>query len=256
VTFPDVDRAASDSTGRPITLTPDGVGASGQLAHASYVLLDLLPATGKPQLRFAVSTPRGTRMAIAVVGRTGDEVNGTATKFVRTLPNGGPGIITIDNPSQYDRLTGVVINADTSQDGFSRQLQDWDWLKDSQPINARASADLTAPTVTHRAPQPGARRVSTRTRVVVGFSDRMFSLTSKTVKLVGPGGRSVKAKLGLTFRGRKASSAAGANKIVITPRAKLQRGKRYQVRLSRDLCDFGGNALPGSALTWSFVTKR
>src|SRR4051812_14972615 len=29
VTFPDVDRAASDETGRPITLTPDGVGASG-----------------------------------------------------------------------------------------------------------------------------------------------------------------------------------------------------------------------------------
>jgi hypothetical protein len=256
VTFPDVDRAASDSTGRPITLTPDGVGAAGQISHTSYVLLDIRPDTGMPQLTFAVNTPRGARMAIAVVGRTGDEVNGTSTEFVKALPKGGPAILTIDNPSQYDRLTGVVINADTSQGGFSRQLQDWDWLRDSQSINARVSADSTPPSVTHRAPQAGARRASTRTRVVVGFSDRMFQLTPKTVRLVGPGGRSVKAKIGLTFKGRKSSSAAGANKIVLTPRAKLQRGKRYEVRLSRDLRDFGGNALPASALRWSFVTKR
>jgi hypothetical protein len=254
-TFPDVDRAASDETGRPITLTPDGVGASGSISHTAYVLLDVRPVD-IPQLRLAVSTPRGARMAIAVVGRTGDEVNGQSSEFVRMLPKGGPGIITIQNPGQYERLTAAVINADTSQDGFSDQLQDWDWTKDSQAINARVSTDAKAPTVKQRSPRPRTRRASTRTRVKVHFSERMFELTSKSVRLVGPGGRSVKAKLGLTLKGRKAHAAGGADTVLLTPRDRLRNGKRYEVRLSRDLRDFGGNALPASGLKWSFVTKR
>jgi hypothetical protein len=255
VTFPDVERAASDQTNRPITLTPGGVGASGSIPHAAYVLLDVR-ADQVPQLRLAVNTPRGTRMAIAVVGRVGDEVNGSSRTFVQQLPNGGPAVMTIDNPGQYDRLTAAVINADTSQDGFSRELQDWDWKKDSQRINARVSTDSTPPSVRTRAPRPGTRRASTRTRVKVSFSERMFELTSKSVRLVGPGGRSVKAKLALSYRGRNARSSAGADHLVLTPRARLHPGARYEVRLSRDLRDFGGNALPGSALKWSFATKR
>ena len=256
VTFPDVDRAASDATGRPITLTPGGVGASGSLSHTAYVLLDVRPVTGVPQLRLAVNTPRGTRMAIAVVGRIGDEVNGASHAVVKQLPQGGPGVITIENPGQYERLTAVVINADTSQDGFSDDLQDWAWRKDSQTINARVSTDSTPPSVKHRAPRPGTHRASTRTRVKVAFSERLFELTSKSVRLVGPGGRSVKAKIGLSFKGRKARASSGADSVVLTPRARLRRGKRYELRLSRDLRDYGGNALPASALKWSFVTKK
>lgn len=256
VTFPDVDRAASDSTGRPITLTADGVGASGSISHAAYVLLDVRPPEGAPQLRLAVNTPRGTKMAIAVVGRTGDEVNGTSTEFVKKLPNGGPGLITIENPGQYERLTAAVINADTSQDGYSPQLRDWAWTKDAQAINARVSTDSTAPSVKSRAPQPGTHRASTRTRVKVKFSERMYELTSKTVRLVGPSGHSVKAKLGLSLKGRKSRTAKGGDTAILTPRGRLRRGTRYEVRLSRDLRDFGGNALPASALKWSFTTKR
>jgi hypothetical protein len=256
VTFPDVDRAASDSTGRPITLTPDGVGASGSISHTSYVLLDVRPTTGMPQLKLAVSTPRGAQMAIALVGRTGDEVNGTSVEFVKLLPKGGAGIVTVDNPSQYERLTAAVVNADTSQRGYSRALQDWAWRRDSQSINARVSADFTAPTVTRRSPAPGARRASTRTRVVVGFSERMFEVNSKTVQLIGPNGRSVKVKVALSSKGRKARTAGGADRIVLTPRSRLARGKRYRVHVSRDLRDFGGNALPAGTLDWSFVTKR
>jgi hypothetical protein len=255
VTFPDIDRAASDKTNRPITLTPEGVGASGKISHAAYVLLDVRPAQ-VPELRLAVNTPRGTRMAIAAVGRVGDEVHGTSQEFVKQLPNGGPGLITIPNPGQFERLTAVVINADTSQDGYSRQLQDWDWKRDSQTINARVSTDATAPSVKSRSPRAGAHRASTRTRVKLAFSDRMYELTTRTVRLIRPGGHSVKAKLGLTFKGRKASASSGADKLVLTPRGRLKRGTRYEVRLSRDLRDFGGNALPRSALKWTFVTKR
>jgi hypothetical protein len=255
-TFPDVDRASSDSSGRPITLTPDGVGASGTLSHTAYVLLNVRPDAGMSQMRLAVSMPRGPRMAIALVGRTGDAVTGTSEQYVKLVSKGGPGTITIQNPGRFDRLTAVVVNADASATRFSRTLSDWVWRHDSQSINARVSADFTAPSVRRRGPKANARNASTRTRVGVSFSDRMFELTPKTVVLIGPNGRSVRSTLGLTSAGKKTSSAAGADRVVITPRARLRRGTRYRVRLSRDLRDFGGNALPSSDLNWSFVTKR
>ena len=66
----------------------------------------------------------------------------------------------------------------------------------------------------------------------------------------------MKVKLGLSLKGRKSKTSSGADTVVLTPRSRLRRGTRYEVRLSRDLRDFGGNALPASALKWSFVTKR
>jgi hypothetical protein len=110
--------------------------------------------------------------------------------------------------------------------------------------------------VTHKSPRPNAHRVSARTRVVVGFNDRMFPLSAKSVRIVSPGGHTVKAKVALTNKGKKSSTNSGADRITIAPRARLRPGTRYEVRLSRDLRDFGGNALPAQALKWSFVTKR
>jgi hypothetical protein len=255
-TFEDVDRAVSDSTGRPIVLTPDKRGASGTLFHTAYILLAVEPSPGMRQLKLAVSTPRGTKMAIALVGRTGDEVNGASDELVKLLPNGGPSTLTVDDPGRYSRLTAVVVNGDASATRFSRTLGDWLWLKDSQAINVRVSADFTPPAVRRRSPAPGARRASTRSRVKVSFSERMFELSARTVKLIGPGGRSVKARLALTTGGKAARSAAGADKLVLTPAKRLRKGARYTLRLSRDLRDYGGNPLPSSSLKWSFRAKR
>jgi methionine-rich copper-binding protein CopC len=252
-TFPDIERLAS-SNGRPIALIPDRSAVGGSLDHTAYVLLDVAAPANMPRLTFAVSTPRGARMAIALVGRTGDEVHGTAHEFLKLLPSGGPGTITIDNPSQYDRLTGVVINADTSatRDSFG----DWIYHRDSQGVSARASADFTRPYVRHRRPLRNSRAASTHARVTINFSERMFELTTKTVKLVDSKGHMVKAKLALSTKGKKRSAAAGADTAVLTPTKPLRKHTRYEVRLSRDLRDFGGNALPAAALTWSFVAKR
>src|SRR5207247_10860746 len=84
-------------------------------------------------------------------------------------------------------------------------------------INPRAWADSTAPHVTHRRPLRGTHRASTRARVTVSFSDRMYELTTKTVKLVGPNGRSVGAKVALIRNGKKSRATAGADKVVLTP---------------------------------------
>jgi hypothetical protein len=76
------------------------------------------------------------------------------------------------------------------------------------------------------------------------------------VKLVDSKGHMVNAKLALTTKGKKRRAAAGADTAVLTPSKPLRKRARYEVRLSRDLRDFGGNALPNAALTWSFVTRR
>jgi hypothetical protein len=76
------------------------------------------------------------------------------------------------------------------------------------------------------------------------------------VKLVGPNGRSVKAKLSLSTKGHKAHAEGGARKLVLTPSSPLRKGARYELRLSRDLRDNGGNALPTSALKFAFRTRR
>jgi hypothetical protein len=258
VTFPDIARVPSAGTNppRPITLTPDGVGASGPIDHTAYALLDVEPRSTLPELKLAVNTPRGTRMAIALVGRTGDEESGTASRFLKLLPNGGPATITIDNPGQYQRLTAVIVNADTSESRYSRALGDWLWTKDRAPINARVSADFHAPRVTHRWPHPGTHGVSRYAHVSVTFSERMFELTTRTVRLVAPNGRSVKAKLALSTKGRRARVAGGARKFVLKPLGRLREGTRYELRLSRDLRDYGGNALPSSKLNFAFRTRR
>jgi hypothetical protein len=251
--FPDVDRQLSD-TGAPRSLVPDRSSLFGALDHTSYVLFDIAPPSSMTRLTFAVSTPRGPRMAIAVVGRVGDEVNGTAEEAMKLLPSGGPQSITIDNASKYDRITGLVINADTSatRDSFG----DWRYHRDNQAVSARASGDFTQPFVTHRRPLRGTHAASQRARVTISFSDRMFMLTTKTVKLVDAKGHAVKARLSLTTNGRRRNAGAGANKAVLTPAKRLRKHARYEVRLSRDLRDFGGNALRPSALTWSFTTHR
>jgi hypothetical protein len=194
-------------------------------------------------------------MAIALVGRTGTEVNGTSKVFLQLLRGGGPGTITIDDPGQYDRLTAVVINADSSATR-DKTINDWRWHHDFQAMSARVSADFDDPFVRSRRPLRNTHRTSIGADVTISFSDRMFVLNSRTVKLVAPNGRAVKAKLALTTGGRKTSAATGADKVVLRPSKRLRPRARYEVRLSRDLRDFGGNALRSSALTWSFVTKR
>jgi hypothetical protein len=251
--FPDIARQLA-GTGDPVSLMPDRSSVSATLDHTSYVLIDVATPSTVPRMTFAVATPRGPRMAIALVGRVGNEVNGTAHEFLKLLPSGGPGTITIDNPGQYDRITGIAINADTSanRDAYG----DWIYHRDSQSVSARASADFTAPHVTHRRPVRGTHNASPRARVTISFSERMFMLTSKTVKLVDAKGHVVKTRLALTTKGRKRRAGAGVDRVVLTPSKQLRKHVRYEVRLSRDLRDFGGNALRPSALTWSFRTHR
>jgi hypothetical protein len=189
-----------------------------------------------PRLKLVLNTPRGAQMALALIGRTGDVTTGTTTIGITRLSNGGPGTVTIDDPSRFSRMTAALVNADGRTTGrFSQSLQDWEWKGDRHKVSARLSTDFTPPSLRKRG-------ASGRRAVQAQFSERMINVGTRTVLLIGPGGRKVKASVKLT----------SGRKLKIVPRKRLHRGTRYSVRLSRDVADLGGNVLPAGARTWSF----
>lgn len=243
-TFPDMERVQDGTTGRPIQLKINSGGAGGKLDHTTFGLVDVTPTT-TPRLKAVLNSPRGVQMAIALVGRIGDETGGTYVSAITRLSKGGPGSVTLTDPGRFSRITAVLINGDGRTTGrFSRTLQDWEWKGDGAPVTARASNDFTPPKVRKRS--PGARQSGvSRTQVVkVQFSERMMNIGTRTVLLIGPGGHKVKATLKLS----------GGRKLQIKPRKRLRAGARYTVRLSRDIEDLGANQLATSARSWSFRT--
>jgi hypothetical protein len=173
---------------------------------------------------------------------------------MKRMPRGGTGTVTLDNPSQYTRLTAAIINGDSRVHGPGDF--DWDWIgdrdtdddgvEDTGPaFSTMASTDFRAPSLEHRSPARGKHGVARRTGVKVRFSERMAFVNSRTAVLRGPGSRKVKA----TVR-------SSGKLLDIRPRAALRPRTRYTVALSRDITDRGGNPLPAASRTWTFTTGR
>jgi hypothetical protein len=242
--FPDMSRVQDSSSGQAIQLKANAGGAGGKLEHTTFGLVDVAPTNG-PRVKAVLNAPRGVQMAVALVGRIGDETNGTYVSAITRMPNGGPGSVTLTDPSRFSRITAVLINGDGRTTGrFSRTLQDWEWKGDGVSVAARASTDYTPPKVRKRS--PGARQtgVSRRPVLKVQFSERMMNVGTRTALLLSPGGRKVKATVKLS----------SGRKLQIKPSKRLRAGARYTVRLSRDIEDLGANQLAKSARTWSFRT--
>jgi hypothetical protein len=245
--FPDMARVRDANTGEVIRLFPDGNAAGGQLPHTTFGLLDVAPS-GEPRIKFVVDAPRGVQMALALVGRTGDEVGGTATVAIKGLPDGGMGAVTLDDPARFSRVTAVLVNADGRTSGrYSRTYRDWEWVGDAANVRSRLSTDFTAPTIARRSPRSSQRGVSRRARVKVKFSEPVANIGTRTAVLQGPRGRKVAVKVVPRADGRA---------LEIRPRRGLQPGTRYRVRLGAGLADSGVNRLPKSQRTWSFTTAR
>ena len=245
--FPDVERVRDSITGNLITLAAGRAGAGGTLPHTTYGLIDVAPAL-VPRIKLVADTPRGTRMALALVARSGGEAGGDATVRIERLPAGGTGTVTLDDPARYARLTAVIVNADARTTArYSRTLQDWEWLHDAARVSLRISTDFSPPEVRTRTPGPGDRGVSRTPRLYVTFSEPLARIGARTVTLTGPGGRRVNAQV---------VRRAGGLGVKIRPHGRLLPGRRYRVRLSADIEDGGGNPLPAAARDWSFVTAR
>jgi hypothetical protein len=234
----DMERAS------PSTLRPDRFGLAGTLDHTGIAFLNVAP-TQHPRIRLVARAPRGTASAIALVGLVGSPVGGDATVELVRLRRGGSGIVNLDTPSRFSRITAVLINADVTQEGFSDQVGDWIFTKDRQEVSAHVSTDFESPALTRRTPRPNERRVSRTARIEVRLSDDVTGVGSRSMRLIGPNGRSVRARVTYDETRRRA---------ILRPRARLRARTRYAVRLSTEIVDGGGNALPASARSWRFST--
>ncbi len=129
--YPDVSRQGS--------LPLDGRQLERRLNHTTFQLLRLHPRGGKA-LAVEVIAPEGFVAGMALVGRVGSERRGRIVSTSRFARHGGRMSARISRPGRFDRLTAVLVNADTRASGFSLRRLDWAYLTDSAPF--RVSAEL------------------------------------------------------------------------------------------------------------------
>jgi hypothetical protein len=129
--YPDVPRQGNlPRSGRPLQRT---------LNHATFQLLRVHPGGGRSVVARAVA-PAGVDAGLALVGRIGSERGGRVVSRLRFRRNGGGMTVRLDRPGRFQRITAVVINADTRAEGFSARRLDWNYLTDTAPFRVRARA--------------------------------------------------------------------------------------------------------------------
>lgn len=127
--YPDVPRQG--------TLPGDGRELRRALNHATFQMLRVHPRGGGTVVAEAVAPP-GVAAGLALVGRVGGERDGRVVSRLRFKRAGGRMTVRLARPERFQRITAVVINADTSADGFSGRRLDWNYLTDTAPFRVRA----------------------------------------------------------------------------------------------------------------------
>jgi hypothetical protein len=237
--YPDVPRSGAFAV--------DGAGGSVKLNHTTYAFGDVpvSGASGASRIKLSVLSPVGSAAAVALVGRTGGSPGGSSTVVVHEMPSGGIGSVTLDNPSQFSRITAVLINPDTKTSGASQTTGDWIYAHDNQLFYGRASTDFTAPRITSSTPKPGAAGVALRPRVKVTFSEPVIGVDAKSLQLLGSNGRRVRATL---------SFKAGSRVATLVPARALGSGRSYRVRVLATVTDTALNPL-ARTVSWRFRTR-
>jgi hypothetical protein len=127
--YPDMPRQGS--------LPRDGQPLSRSLNHATFQLLRVHPRPGRG-VEVEATAPRGVTAAVALVGRIGGGRGGRTVSKLSFKPHGGAMAIRLDRPGRFQRITAVLINADTRAEGFSARRLDWNYLTDTAPFRVRA----------------------------------------------------------------------------------------------------------------------
>lgn len=129
--YPDVPRQGS--------LPRDGRTLRRTLNHATFQLLRVQARGGRAVVARAVAPP-GVAAGLALVGRIGDERSGRVVSRLRFRRSGGTMTVWLGQPGRFQRITAVVINADTRAEGFSARRLDWNYLTDTAPFRVLARA--------------------------------------------------------------------------------------------------------------------
>jgi hypothetical protein len=113
-----------------------GVGRIRRLNHTTFQFLRV-DAGGGRAVTLSVTAPVGAAAGLALVGRTGSERHGNVVSRFLYRRNGGSMTVRLPRPGRFDRVTAVLVNADTSAFGFSARRFDWNYLRDTAPFRAR-----------------------------------------------------------------------------------------------------------------------
>jgi hypothetical protein len=105
--YPDISRTGSAGAAAKTVV----------LDNTSYRLANVTDR-GTDPITLKVKGPKGVYSSISLVGRTGPEDSGVPTIVTDHLRKGGTGTVTLPNPSAFNRITAVIVNAD----GFSKRF--------------------------------------------------------------------------------------------------------------------------------------
>ncbi|HEY2052711.1 MAG TPA: MXAN_6640 family putative metalloprotease [Solirubrobacterales bacterium] len=123
--YPDMPRQGSLVLGAP-PLTRD-------LNQTTFSLLGVPASTGRA-VEVEVTAPEGVAAGLALVGRVGSELHGDTVKSVAYSRTGGTLTARLDDPARFQRITAVVVNADTDIAGYSFARQDWVYEGEAEPF--------------------------------------------------------------------------------------------------------------------------
>jgi hypothetical protein len=98
------------------------------LQHTAYRLFGVKPGRAHGKLTLRLNAEAGVRAAVALVARNGNPLDARITRKLKFLDRGGSAAVRIDRPRRFERITGVVVNADSRVRGFSGG--DWVYSKD------------------------------------------------------------------------------------------------------------------------------
>jgi hypothetical protein len=118
-------------------LPHDGRTLRRFLNHATFQLFHVGLRGGRFAVAQAVA-PRGVAAGLALVGRIGDQLGGRVVSRLRFRDQGGPMTVRLWRPGRFQRITAVVVNADTRAEGFDARRLDWNYLTDTAPFLVRA----------------------------------------------------------------------------------------------------------------------
>lgn len=133
--FPEAD--AYPDVSRQGNLPLDGRSLDRRLNHTTFQLLRVHARSGRA-IEVTVLAPRGIAAGLALAGRVGGERRGRVVSKLRFKRGGGRLTVRLARPGSYRRITAVLINADTSAEGFSARRLDWTYLTDSAPFRVSA----------------------------------------------------------------------------------------------------------------------
>jgi hypothetical protein len=115
------------------TLALGGAVATRHLNHTTFSLIGVHAPTGRA-VEVHVTAPEGVAAGLALVGRIGSERHGRTVKAVAYSAAGGALTASLPDPARFQRITAVVVNADTAASGYSARHLDWRYLTEGTPF--------------------------------------------------------------------------------------------------------------------------